>query len=347
MKKLFISLIGLAIGLFLIAGCEKNSTPTSNEYSNLTDEELVEQSLLNEDDPDFAEVQDYLVDWGIDDGSEDNMYDGFSTFSPGSFLPKVMNPIDNVIRFGRKINRRAPRTVLIRRISEDSILVNLERVLVGRFFIFQMLDSGSTPPDTVVIHTKPLTHRVMRKSIFVRRSSNDELARFPRRRWKLAAVSLGNGMSRPEPTVEIHELNIESSGGTSLTFTNPLETMLSIPGDLPTFAQGEIVTVVALVSNSSSNPVFNPTTGATETVLLHFGLNRFHHARKRFQYMGVDPATGYSIYEGEWTIHEPANRPFHAVVDVIDNGTIYDDDVETYPYNSATWGCPYRVVLSK
>jgi hypothetical protein len=343
MKKIVFNLIIIALGLFLIIGCEKDTTPTSSDYSNLTDQELVEQSLLNENDPEFEEIQEYLVDWGIDDGSEANMYNGFSTFSGGTSLPKILSPIENVIRFGRKINQRFPRKMVYRRISEDSIAVNVERVLVGRFYIFGKLDSSSVGTDSFKIYTKPLTHRVRRNTIFIRRT-NDEIIQHPRRRWRLAAISLGDGISQPVPTVEIHQLTVESSGGTSLVFIDPLGTMLSIPDDLPTFTQGEEVTITTLVSNSSANPVINATTGATETVLLHFGFSRIHRARKQFQYMGVDPSTGYHIYQGQWTVHEPACGAFHAVVDVIDNGTIYDDDAEMYPYNSATWGCPYRVV---
>jgi hypothetical protein len=343
MKKIMLNLIIIALGLFLVVGCEKDSTPTSGDYSNLTDQELVEQSLLNENDPEFEDIQDYLVDWGIDDGSEANMYNGFSTFGDGLNLPKILSPIDNVIRFGRKINQRFPRKIVYRRISEDSIAVSIERVLAGRFFIFQKLDTLSTETDSFKVYTKPLTHRVRRNTIFVRRT-NDEIIRHPRRRWRLAAISLGDGISHPDPIVEIHQVTVESSGGTSLVFTDPLGTMLSIPDDLPTFTQGEVVTITTLVSNSSANPVINHSTGATETLLLHFGLIRIHRARKQFQYMGVDPTTGYHIYQGQWTVHEPAYRAFHAVVDVIDNGTIYDDDSEMYPYNSATWGCPYRVL---
>jgi len=158
---------------------------------------------------------------------------------------------------------------------------------------------------------------------------------------------MGLGNSRPAPTVEIHQIDISTSSGDFYSFTEPLRTIFSIPDDLPVVAQGEVVTVQVLVSNNSNNPVIDPETGATETLLLHFGLNRLHRARKQFEYMGVDPNTGYNLFKGVWTVHEPAFRPFHAVVDAIDNGTIYDEDELTYPYNSMTWGFPYRVVLTK
>jgi hypothetical protein len=169
----------------------------------------------------------------------------------------------------------------------------------------------------------------------------------PRRRWKLSGISMGKGQSRPETTLEIHQLDISTSSGNQYTFTDPLRTIFSIPEDLPTLLQGDSVTVRVLVSNNSSNPFIDPKTGATETLLLHYGINRFHRARRQFNYMGVDPGTGFNLYEGSWRVHEPAMRPFHAVIDAIDNGTIYDEDGQLYPYNSATWGLPYRVVLNK
>jgi hypothetical protein len=158
---------------------------------------------------------------------------------------------------------------------------------------------------------------------------------------------MGKGQSRPATTLEIHQLDISTSSGDFYTFSNPLETIFSLPEDLPTILQGDSVTVQVLVSNNSNNPFIDPNTGATETLLLHYGINRFHRARRQFQYMGVDPNTGLNLFEGSWRVHEPAMRPFHAVIDAIDNGTIYDSDGDMYPYNSATWGLPYRVVLNK
>ena len=337
MKRIMITLMAGLLGIILITGCERDTS------SVLTEEQLEDQSIRNTITDENIDESDYLADWGIDDLSEENMYDGFSTFSPGTYFPKIMSPIDNVVRFGRKLNRRTPRTLVIRRISPDSILVQMERVWAGQFFIFQRLDTANTPPDTVVIYRKPLIHVVQRNAIFVPRVEDQEAMRDPQRRWKLSAISLGYGESRPAPTVEIHQVEVNGSNGTHLLFTNPLRTMLSIPGDLPTFITGETVTITILVSNNTANPVLNPNTGASETALLHFGVNRFHRARRQFAYLGVDPNTGHNIYQGEWIVHEPLRRPFHAIIDVLDSGTIYDDDTQVYPYNSVTWGVPYRV----
>ncbi|GAB4332346.1 MAG: hypothetical protein Kow0037_09740 [Calditrichia bacterium] len=341
-KQVFITLIAL-LAFLLAAGCEKDAgSPLSDEQL-----EIDGRMELLTDDNTSDESADYLVDWGIDDGSEDNMYDGFSTFSPDITFSKVMSPIQNVVRFGRKINKRNRRQIQIINTGNDTIYYSIKRQLVGRFVIFENLGNDTAQVDTIAIHRKDLQHIVQRKAVFVKRQPNDEAFKNPRKRWKLAAVSIGFGESHPTRTVNLEKVMILTSNGDSLSFSDPLNTMLRIPEDIPKFLPGESVTIRVLVSNSSGNLVPNPETGATETVLLHFGVNRHHRARKRFEFKGTDPATGYNIYEGTWVVHEPVNRAFHAVVDVIDNGTIYDTDQTTYPYNSVTWGCPYRVVFSE
>jgi hypothetical protein len=336
MKRL-ISIIGIVLlGLLLITGCEKDTSSAMSDQQ--LEDNAIRDILTNEE----VEEGDYLVDWGIDDGDQGNMYNGFSTFSIGSPFEKLLTPFDSVSRFGRILNRRIPRTVIIRRISPDTILVNMERVWGGNFLIVEPISN-----DSLLIHRKPLLHSVRRTSIFTKRLNDDEAMRDPRRRWKLSGISMGKGQSRPVTTLEIHQLDISTSSGDFYTFSNPLQTIFSIPENLPTILQGDSVTVQVLVSNNSSNPFIDPNTGATETLLLHYGISRLHRARRQFRYMGVDPSTGLNLYEGSWRVHEPAMRPFHAVIDAIDNGTIYDSDGETYPYNSATWGLPYRVVLNK
>ena len=336
MKKLSITLIIAIIGMFLLIGCEKDMNSPVNE-EQLAEAEI-NKILMDEDN-------DYLVDWGIDDGSEDYMYNGYASFSVSEGIGKVLTPINNVVRYGRKINRRYPRTIIYRRINADSALLQIERVLEGRFVIFDKVGSDSSGADTLAIYRKPLRHIVRRALLFEKRFADSANAT-GRRAWKLAAISLSSGQS-PNATVKIHQLMVISEDGDTLMFTDPLKNLLSIPEDLPKFVKGEKITVQVWVENTTANPVVNPETGATETVLLHYGINRRHHARKEFEFKGVDPVTGFNLYEGNWTIHEPAFRPFHAVVDVIDNGTIYDTDSETYPYNSATWGCPYLVVPFK
>lgn len=335
MKRLGIFFVIGLLSMFAIIGCEKDSSSTMDDKT-LSQMELQESALDEEND--------YLMDWGIDDGDENNMYDGFSTFSSSMEFPKIMDPINNVARFGRKINNRFRRQVIFTRINEDSALVSITRELRGNFVSFEKIDYDTTDPDTLALYRKPLRHIVKRKAIFVKRNSDDQYEDNPGRgRWKLQAVTLGDGKSYPTNTIQIHEVVIHNSAGDSIVFTDPLETFLSVPEDIPTFNTGEMVTIRVKLENTTGNPFKGPD-GATETLLLHYGINRFHHARKRFTYMGIDQATGDNVYEGFWRIGQQPYRVRHAIVDAIDNGTIYDNNEDDYPYNSTTWGAPYRVV---
>lgn len=318
MKRLFGLIIVSAILSIILSACEKNTSTQAVE----DDESVVTQMAQNDE-------EDYLLDEGIDDVSEDNMFDGYRSFG------KVSSPIDTVFRFGRIVHQRPRRIVSdIRRISPDSIVVFVAREFDGRFIVIEKADDS-----TFVRHQKPLRHVVRRKAVYVKRNSDTG-----GRPWKLASVSLGQGNSVPNATIQINEISINSSGGASVIFTDPLQTLLEISEDILTFVPGEEVTVQVKLSNSTVNPVDPFGNGSTETVLLHYGVNRRHHARKRFEYAGSDPLTGDQVYQGTWTIGQEPLRVYHAVVDAIDNGTIYDDDGTTYPYNSVTWSAPYRVV---
>jgi hypothetical protein len=89
--------------------------------------------------------------------------------------------------------------------------------------------------------------------------------------------------------------------------------------------------------------IFPQNTQATELVRLHHARHRIHrlHKVKRLEWIGED-ADGNNIYQGTWTIGDKYGI-HHAVIDVINNGTILDDDEVLHPYNSVTWSSPYRV----
>jgi hypothetical protein len=112
-----------------------------------------------------------------------------------------------------------------------------------------------------------------------------------------------------------------------------------------TFSNGTTVNVKVWVENTTENPVYFPDgSGQTEIVRLHHARHRWHryHGIKYFSYLGQED--GLNVYEGNWIVGEwPGVH--HAVIDVIDNGTIFDDDVTKYPYNSTTWSSPYKVTL--
>ena len=100
------------------------------------------------------------------------------------------------------------------------------------------------------------------------------------------------------------------------------------------------------MQNDALNKIQVPAGQGTELVRLHFGRHRYWRQHDmygiRYMHWTGESTNGANIYEGEWTVG-PHFRINHAVIDVIDNGCIFDDDINAYPYNSVTWGMPYRV----
>lgn len=326
MKRLSIILSAIGFLLFAATACQEDGkTPTASLEN---DETAIEEMATSDEN-------ELLFDALVDDGSEDNMYDGFSTFDNN--MGKVTAPIDSVWRFGRRFNPQPRRAIRdFRRISEDTALVAVHRLFTGQFVIFEK-NADSTGNRRAIIHRKRLNHATHRNAIFVKRETDTG-----RMRWQLDAVSFGQGESRPETTIDILETHITSDRGLDLLITDPLQTFLNSRDEIPSVVPGETVTVQIKLNNSTAHPV-DLGNGATETVLLHYGINLRHRARARFEYTGTDPVNGAQIYVGSWTINQRPGHVYHAAFDVIDNGTIFDDDATVFPYNSMVWSLPYRV----
>ncbi|RMG66945.1 MAG: hypothetical protein D6715_05765 [Calditrichaeota bacterium] len=317
-----------------LTGCEKNPEGAVSE-----DVEL--QSFAQDENVDL------LFDEGIDDPDIEGTTAPGTPFAFKNGLGELLSPLNNVVRYGRRIRERFPRTLAIRRIAPDTFKVFLERVLAGNFVVVEKLNSEA---DTFVVHRKPLRHIVRRTAIFVRKAtdrvsdnpSDLERDRRPRRgRWMLNAISLLQGNS-PNSTIRIHEVTVTSSGGQSFSFSDPLHTLLEIPGDIPVFAPGEEVVVQVSVENNTPNPLPD-SSGALEQVLIHFNTNRHQHHRKEMRFVGKDPVTNFDLFETTFEVGPQRDAFFHAIVDAIDNGTIFDSDEGTYPYRSTTWAVPYFI----
>lgn len=335
MKSTLTQMLIAILALLLMNGCAKDG---ADPGADVDDEVVVEQLATDDEEA-------LMYDLGIDDQHEDNMYNGYSSFANG--FGKTNAPIDSVIRYGRIIRERGLRRLEIRRIARDTIAVLSARQFAGLFVTIQALEdtSGSHP---ITIYRKRLNHVVRRYAVYARHTrdnASDQLSDH-RRGWHLDKISMGDGNSLPNHTITINEMTVVSSGGYNRTFTNPLETIYDSRDDLPTFSPGDSVTVTVKLRNETLNPVDPDSSGSTEKVLLHFGTNRHHHARKAFRYAGTDPVSGDQLYVGSWTVRQEAGGIYHAIVDVIDNGTIFDSDARTYPYNSRTWSTPYRVAVT-
>jgi hypothetical protein len=259
-------------------------------------------------------------------------------------LAKVTDdhPVNPRPRFGRIINeRRKDVTVVFD--SDTTAQAHVSVKFIGKFVSLIPQWSGDTLSWQRL--EKPLEHDVKRLVNLAKYTNQrrDTSRVNPRRRfrWHVTSVSLSEGYSNPS-TVDIVEMVIKAEGHDEIVITNPLEYFIDrrTVASLHKFSD---VKVQVKVENTTPDPIEYPEgSGAFENLRLHYGLNRFgHHARKTFEFVGVDD-NGYQVYEGNWTIRQ---RPgtHHAIIDLIDNGTILSTDADAYPYSSASWGMPYVV----
>ena len=317
MKKLYFILGSLVFFTFM--ACSNSTDSTNNSQA---EEEKAIKNIIDQDDMAYEE---------IGDASEDS----YGAEDP-SWLPGNLAKDGFRMRFGRKIVERQGDIEVVFT-SDTTATAYVTREYKGEFVSLM----GQWVNDTTFTgqrFSKPLVHRVERVVNLIKYRDD---AAIERRNWKRESVSLADGKSDPN-TISIVELVVKPEGQDSVVITNPLDFFLNGLNvfTLPRFTE---VTLRVKVENNTINPVEFPTgSGSTENVRLQYGRNRLgHHAKTNFQYVGRDN-NGYQVYEGKWTVRQ-FQGIHHAVIDVIDNGTILKNDEENYPYNSATWGTPYLV----
>lgn len=138
------------------------------------------------------------------------------------------------------------------------------------------------------------------------------------RGWELKKISGVEIYSNPCTKV-IKSIHISSDLGSVDTVIIDVTTLMD-KEDIFTFKPGELVTLEV------------ETDSPEDIVFLHIP-----HKRMPFQHVGG------GLYVGSWrTTTDPWHFrwPKHAAVDVIDHGTIFDDQA---PYDSRAWGMNYRV----
>jgi len=154
------------------------------------------------------------------------------------------------------------------------------------------------------------------------------------RRWHMFRIS-GSLAQSPETSLSFEWVKV-TDGEQEWTIEDPLEFILDVE-QIPVFGRMDTVKVYVKINNSAP---YADKPG--ETVLLRYHNDRrMHRARRPFNDEGIypDETAGDGIYSGMWVVRGHRGI-FHAFVDAIDNGTIYDDQL---PYNSLAWGFPYIV----
>ncbi len=165
-------------------------------------------------------------------------------------------------------------------------------------------------------YLKPIDDTAVRFAYFERTGR----PRNPRHRrgWELKKISGVEIHSNPCTKV-IKRIHISSDQGSVDTTITDVSTLVD-KEEIFTFKPGEVVTLEV------------ETDSPEDIVFLHA-----HHRRMPFHHIGG------GLYVGSWrTTTDPRcfGRPRHAAVDVIDHGTIFDDQA---PYDSRAWGMCYRV----
>jgi len=313
MKKRNLFFVRLTVStalLILLGGCSKNPAgPTSDQQAI--------REVLEKNPELFNEL-------GLDDdGDQPPEYDNTGFWKPLDLIQPI--------RFGRRGHFELE-SVDVDFISDSTAVVTVLRSYNGRFLVLAR-DTSSADPAVAKLYSKDMKNEIVRKAIMVRVGNTGDALRD----WRIQEVSMVEARSVPT-TLAIEELKIvDEAAGFQLTVTSPLETFFRKYEGLPTFHSGDTVKVYVKVSNSQPYAA-----KPGETVLMRHGADhRMHRARRPFNDNGryPDAVAGDGIYSG-WWLAGPRLGLHHAFIDVIDNGTIFDD---VAPYNAAAWGTPYRV----
>jgi len=324
MKKysvLFFSLI-----LAVTFSCQKNSSDPGDDLSALEKEniEAIESILADSTDLSFDGIEDQSEDYfGVDDPS----------WLGGTALEKTAK---KKTRFGRIRRRPVERSIQVVLDTDTTATAYMYTKVKGLFVVHKVeADTGWFNYDR---YEKPMVHEIER---VIHLKKIDSTA-YPRKNWKIVDVSMKDGESERN-SVQIVQLDIVPAGMDSVIITDPLS-YFQDRRSLFAYKRGTEVKLRVTVKNTHTNPVVFPEgTEATENVRLHYGRNQMgHFARRPFTWIRKDNE-GNNVYEGIWTIKQfPGVH--HAVIDIIDNGTILSEDKNEYPYNSNTWATPYRVL---
>jgi len=304
------------ISIISFIGCEKSPVDNITQEPNANDEALSEI---------IASEGDVLDQTSLDDDGEQSIIYDTENATDGESL--------NTVRFGRR-GEFLLDSIEYEYFGEEGqpdtlAIATITRTFKGEFIIAEK-DTTDAPED-YRIYKKDMENTLVRKTKLVRRMNTGN----PRLDWKLDQVSMGIGYSDPT-TINISEVKIVGPDGQEYIATSPLDYYMDKVG-LPTFSRRDTVKVYVSLSNTNN---YEPAPGTT--VLLHWGVgHRIKRARRPFNDEGIypDEVAGDGVFSGYWVVQRRPGK-YHAAIDAIDNGTIYD---ATAPYNAVGWGTPYRV----
>jgi hypothetical protein len=341
--------------IFLLFSCSKDNDPlTSAVNDDRANDEQAIIDLINSMESESSDENYFYM--GLDDELEDGFDDPNSLdklSSPAVFsLTKPIIPV----KF-RRIIRPYDRDLEIIEQTDSTATVLFTKYALGRFVILANgnISSVNDKPDSFYRVIKWLGHKVQR---YARFSKNDSA------KWKLRAVSLASGESLSKTdsaasntTIEIAKVLLQVNEGEVIEIAEPLRYFVTRESAFH-FDPGDRVTVTVYLMNSMENPVYYPDR-STEKVRIHIDRHHSfkpkhqnkddkHRIRNGFAFHRIldlrfeGKEGDLNVYKGSWEVRHRIGVN-HAVIDVIDNGTIYDDAEDLYPYNSVTWHSPYII----
>jgi hypothetical protein len=302
-----------ALALWISTGCDKSPNAPTNELP-AQDQAAIRQVI---------ETDEIFSNRGIDDEGDQNV-----EYSTDGGFGKVATPIDTK-RWGRRGYLKFEK-VDIESTSDTTATATVYLSFNGYFVI--VARDTSKPHQVGAIYKKDMQNTLVHK-VKLLKVRNTGIDRFD---WRIVQVS-GGVMSSPNPTITISNFTIEFPDGSKLSIDDPLAHFWNRHEGLPTVAPRDTVKLYVTLTNTNTYP---PEPG--ETVLLRHGMNhQSHRSRRLFHDDGQypDAVAGDGIYSGYW-IGGKRSGLHHGAVDVIDNGTIYDDSA---PYDAVLWSLPYKV----
>lgn len=315
----------------LLAGCSKDDNPVdplNHPPAGVTTEQgAIEYFALND---------------GFTANTEVTMDDGDLQPAEYGVAGKVAADI-TPLRFGRFITS-VTRTVEVEFEPGDSVAeATVVKDILGVFRIRGIAEGG----DTVTVE-KEFHDRATRRLVF-RRVARDS-ARFWRNWLPVGTSLVAGGTVEPNDNISITKTELFLPNGDTVTVTDPLETFLRYRWErllgggfadsmhnrrppVPELLQGQELALRVTLRSASAD---------TDLVALRFGCDALHKRRARMHLVSQEDngdGTFTRVYERTWIV-PPVRGFFHAAVDAMTHGTIFDD-VE--PYSVSWWGVPYRV----
>jgi len=331
MKSTILFFALLLAGSIFLAGCSKDDSivdPLNQPPAGVTNE----QSSINY----MALADEFSAN------TEATMDDGDLQPAEYGLVGKVAADL-TPLRFGRII-RSITRNVEIHYETGDSVAeAMVTKDILGVFKVRGINGEG----DTVTVE-KEFHDRSMKRVIF-RRVSRDPVRYW--RNWIPVGTSLvAGGTVEPNDNIAIQKVEVFLPNGDTIVVTDPLEHMMryrwarmlnggmldSLHPDrppVPELLAGQRLSMRVTIVSAYAD---------TDLVALRFGCNPVLKRRALMELVAQEQnedGTFTRVYERMWTV--PAAKGFfHAAVDAVTRGTIFDD-VE--PYSVSWWGVPYRV----